>query len=117
MPPGVHTSPGRTHQIYLESLMSNFRPLYDRVLVKRLESEATSAGGLYIPESAKEKPQQAEVVAVGTGRITEGNGTVDLVVQPGDRVLFGKYAGDEVKLDGIAHIILRESDILAIIEE
>lgn len=113
----MHTSLGRTERIEPEFTMANFRPLYDRVLVKRLESETKSSGGLFIPESAKEKPQQAEVIAIGTGRITEGNGTVPLVVKPGDRVLFGKYAGDEVKLDGTAHIILRESDILAIIEE
>ena len=95
--------------------MASFRPLYDRVLVKRVESEARSAGGLFIPESAKEKPQQAEVIAIGTGRVTDKGETVDLVVKPGDRVLFGKYAGDEVKLDGVEHIILRESDILAIV--
>jgi len=97
--------------------MANFRPLYDRVLVKRTESEARTGGGLFIPESAKEKPQQAEVIAVGTGRITNENTVVELVVKPGNKVLFGKYAGDEVKLDGQAHIILRESDILAIIED
>ncbi len=96
--------------------MVNFRPLYDRVLVKRLESEEKSAGGLFIPETAKEKPQQAEVVAVGTGRLTDKNDTVPLVVKVGDRVLFGKYAGDEIKLEGVEHIILRESDILAIVE-
>lgn len=96
--------------------MANFRPLYDRVLVKRLEAEARSAGGLFIPETAKDKPQQAEVIAIGTGRVTEKNETVPLVVKPGDRVLFGKYAGDEVKIDGIEHIILRESDILAIVQ-
>ena len=95
--------------------MASFRPLYDRVLVKRVESEARSAGGLFIPESAKEKPQQAEVIAIGTGRVTDKGETVDLVVKPGDRVLFGKYAGDEAKLDGVEHIILRESDILAIV--
>lgn len=95
--------------------MANFRPLYDRVLVKRVESEARSAGGLYIPETAKEKPQQAEVIAVGNGRLTDDHQTVPLVVKPGDRVLFGKYAGDEIKLEGVDHIILRESDILAII--
>ncbi len=97
--------------------MANFRPLYDRVLVKRTESESRTGGGLFIPESAKEKPQQAEVIAVGTGRITSDNTVVELVVKPGNKVLFGKYAGDEVKLDGQAHIILRESDILAIIED
>lgn len=96
--------------------MANFRPLYDRVLVKRVETEARSAGGLFIPESAKEKPQQAEVIAVGTGRLTDKNETIPLVVKPGDRVLFGKYAGDEIKIDGTEHVILRESDILAIIE-
>ncbi|HHO52190.1 MAG TPA: co-chaperone GroES [Deltaproteobacteria bacterium] len=96
--------------------MANFRPLYDRVLVKRLESEQKSAGGLFIPETAKEKPQQAEVIAVGTGRLTDSNETVALIVKPGDKILFGKYAGDEIKLDGEEHIILRESDILAIVE-
>jgi chaperonin GroES len=93
-----------------------FRPLYDRVLVKRLESEQKTTGGLFIPESAKEKPQQAEVIAAGKGRLTEKNEIVPLTVKKGDRVLFGKYAGDEVKLEGVEHIILRESDILAILE-
>ena len=96
--------------------MANFRPLYDRVLVKRVESENRTSSGLFIPESAKEKPQQAEVIAIGTGRLTDAGDTVALVVKPGDRVLFGKYAGDEIKLDGVDHIILRESDILAIVE-
>jgi chaperonin GroES len=95
--------------------MANFRPLYDRVLVRRLDAQQQSKGGLFIPESAKEKPQEAEVIAVGTGRITKKNETIPLVVKPGDKVLFGKYAGDEVKLDGIDHIILKESDILAIL--
>ncbi|NCG22226.1 MAG: co-chaperone GroES [Rhodobacterales bacterium] len=97
--------------------MANFRPLYDRVLVKRVEQEARSAGGLFIPESAREKPQQAEVIAIGTGRIGDNNEIIPLIVKAGDKVLFGKYAGDEIKLDGEAHIILRENDILAIIEE
>jgi chaperonin GroES len=96
--------------------MTSFRPLHDRVLVKRVESETRSSGGLYIPDTAKEKPQQAEVVAVGTGRLVDGRDPIALVVKPGDRVLFGKYSGDEVKLDGVEHIILRESDILAVIE-
>ena len=96
--------------------MANFRPLYDRVLVKRVESETRTGSGLYIPETAKEKPQQAEVIAIGTGRLTDNGETIDLVVKPGDRILFGKYAGDEIKLEGIDHIILRESDILAVIE-
>lgn len=97
--------------------MANFRPLYDRVLVKRIESEARSSGGLYIPESAKEKPQQAEVIAVGAGRISEKQGVQPLTVKVGDRVLFGKYSGaEEIKIDGTDHLILRESDILAILE-
>jgi chaperonin GroES len=96
--------------------MANFRPLYDRVLIKRLASETRSSGGLYIPESAKEKPQQGEVIAVGAGRLNKNNEVQPLTVTAGDRVLFGKYSGDEVKLDGEEHIILRESDILAIID-
>jgi chaperonin GroES len=93
-----------------------FRPLYDRVLVKRLDPEERSGGGLFLPESAKEKPQQAQVIAVGDGRRTKSGTIVALTVKPGDRVLFGKYAGDEVKLEGEDHIILREEDILAIID-
>ena len=96
--------------------MANFRPLYDRVLVKRTESESRTGGGLFIPESAKEKPQQAEVIAVGTGRITSDNTVVELVVKPGNKVLFGKYAGDEVQVDGTKHLIMREGEILALIE-
>lgn len=96
--------------------MANFRPLYDRVLVRRVESETRTASGLHIPETAKEKPQQAEVIAVGSGRLTDGGDTIAPVVKPGDKVLFGKYAGDEIKLDGVDHIILRESDILAVVE-
>jgi chaperonin GroES len=96
--------------------MANFRPLYDRVLVKRVESEARTASGLFIPDSAKEKPQQALVIAVGTGRITKSNEVVPLVVKAGDTVLFGKYTGDEIKLDGEEHIILREQDILAVVD-
>ncbi len=96
--------------------MPNFRPLYDRVLVKRLDSESKTAGGLFIPETAKEKPQTAQVIAVGSGRLNKKNEILPLTVKAGDRVLFGKYAGDEIKLDGIEHIILREEDILAIVE-
>jgi chaperonin GroES len=95
--------------------MATFRPLHDRVLVRRVEAEERSAGGLYIPETAKEKPQKAEVIAVGTGRISKTGEVKPLVVEPGQIVLFGKYAGDEIKLDGIDHIILREEDILAVL--
>ena len=96
--------------------MVKFRPLHDRVLVRRVESEQKTTGGLFIPDTAKEKPQQAEVIAIGTGRLNDKGDVTPLVVKPGDRVLFAKYGGDEVKLDGVDHIILRESDILAILE-
>ena len=93
-----------------------FRPLYDRVLVKRVTNESKSAGGLIIPDTAKEKPQEAEVIAVGTGRLLD-NGTVRAMsIKAGDRVLFGKYTGDEIKLEGEEHVILREEDILAVLE-
>lgn len=95
--------------------MANFRPLYDRVLVKRLTADDKTSGGLYLPETAKEKPQQAEVISVGTGRINKNNTVNPLTVKKGDTVLFGKYAGDEIKLDGEDHIILREEDILAVV--
>lgn len=95
--------------------MVNFRPLHDRVLVKRVDAEERTASGLFIPDSAREKPQQAEVVAVGTGRRLKDGEIRELTVKVGDKVLFGKYSGDEVKLDGIDHLILREDDILAII--
>lgn len=96
--------------------MASFRPLYDRVLVKRLSAEEKTVGGLYLPESAKEKPQQAEVVAVGNGRLNKNNVLLPLTVKKGDIILFGKYAGDEIKLEGEEHIILREEDILAVVE-
>lgn len=91
-----------------------FRPLYDRVLVKRIDAEQKTSGGLFIPESAKEKPQEALVVAVGPGERTK-DGFREPVVAVGDRILFGKYVGDELKLDGAEHIVLRERDILAVL--
>jgi chaperonin GroES len=96
--------------------MVKFRPLHDRVLVRRLEGEQKTSSGLFIPETAKEKPQQGEVIAVGAGRITDKGERIAPVVKTGDRVLFAKYGGDEVKLDGVDHLVLRESDILAILE-
>jgi chaperonin GroES len=96
--------------------MASFRPLYDRVLVKRVEAEARSAGGLFLPEAAKEKPQHATVIAVGPGRLGKKGELTPLTVKPGDLVMFGKYGGDEIKVDGDDHVILREEDILAIIE-
>ena len=93
-----------------------FRPLYDRVLIKRVEAESRTAGGLIIPDSAKEKPLEGEVIAVGSGRVLEDGTVRPVQVAVGDRVLFGKYTGDEVKLDGTDHVILGESDLMAIVE-
>ena len=92
------------------------KPLNDRVLVKRLESEEKTAGGLYIPDTAKEKPSTGEVVAVGPGKIAENGSRVAMAVKKGDEVLFNKYAGTEIKLDGVDHLVMREEDILAIID-
>jgi chaperonin GroES len=94
----------------------NIRPLHDRVIVKRLDDSETMRGMLYIPDSAKEKPQQAEVKAVGTGRRSEKGERVAMEVKPGDRVLFGKYGGSEVKVDGEEWLILREDEILAVLD-
>jgi len=95
----------------------NIRPLYDRIVVKRIEGEAEkTSGGLFIPESAKEKPQEGEVYAVGKGKRLEDGKVVALDVQKGDRILFGKYSGSEIKLDGEEHLILREEDILGVLE-
>jgi chaperonin GroES len=92
------------------------RPLGDRILVKREEPSETVRGGIIIPDSAKEKPQEGKVVAVGKGRVDENGKVVPMEVKKGDRILMGKYSGTEVKLDGEEHIILREDDVLAIIE-
>jgi chaperonin GroES len=93
------------------------RPLHDRILVKRLAEQERTAGGLYIPDTAKEKPIEAEVVAVGNGKVLEDGTVRKLDVKAGDKVLFGKYSGSEVKIGGEEHLILREEDILAIIEK
>lgn len=92
------------------------KPLNDRVLVKRLESEEKTAGGLYIPDTAKEKPSKGQVVAVGPGKLAEDGSRIAMAVKKGDEVLFNKYAGTEVKLDGVEHLVMREEDILAIID-
>jgi chaperonin GroES len=94
----------------------NIRPLHDRVIVKRIEETETKRGALFIPDSAKEKPQQGEVKAVGTGRLSEKGDRVPMEVKPGDRILFGKYGGSEVKVDGEEWLILREDEILGVIE-
>ena len=93
------------------------RPLHDRILAKRLEGQEKTAGGLFIPDTAKEKPLEAEIMAVGNGKILEDGKVRPLEVKKGDKVLIGKYSGSEVKLDGEEHIILREDDILAVLEK
>jgi chaperonin GroES len=93
------------------------RPLQDRVIVKRIEEDEKTAGGIIIPDTAKEKPMEGEVVAVGNGKILDNGTKVPIDVKPGDRVLFGKYAGTEVKIEGVEHLIMREDDILGIIEK
>jgi chaperonin GroES len=92
------------------------RPLHDRVIVKRIKEEETTKGGIIIPDTAKEKPSEGKVIAVGNGKILE-NGTVKaLEVKKGDKILFGKYAGTEIKIEGEEHLIMREDDIIAIVE-
>jgi chaperonin GroES len=93
------------------------RPLHDRILAKRLQEQEKTAGGLFIPDTAKEKPLEAEIVAVGSGKVLDDGKIRPLEVKKGDKVLIGKYSGSEVKLAGEDHIILREDDILAVIEK
>jgi chaperonin GroES len=92
------------------------RPLHDRILVKREEEGEEKVGGIIIPDTAKEKPQRGKVVAVGNGKVTEDGKKIPLDVKSGDRILFGKYSGNEVKIDGDDYLILREEDVLAILE-
>jgi chaperonin GroES len=94
----------------------NIRPLYDRIVVKRLEEKEQMQGGLYIPDTAKEKPQEGEVVAVGKGKRLDDGKLVPLDVQVGDRILFGKYSGSDIKLDGDEYMIMREDEVLGILE-
>jgi chaperonin GroES len=93
------------------------RPLHDRVLVKRLEEEEKTKGGIIIPDTAKEKPIRGEVKAVGPGKLTDEGKRMEMSVSTGDRVMFNKYAGTEIKIDGEEHLVMREDDIVAIIEE
>ncbi len=93
------------------------RPLQDRVIVKRIEEEEKSKGGIIIPDTAKEKPQEGEIVAVGKGKVGDDGKVISLDVKVKDRVLFGKYAGTEVNIDDIEHLIMREDDILGILEK
>src|SRR6266850_6639625 len=93
------------------------RPLHDRVLIKRIEEQETVKGGIIIPDTAKEKSQEGEVVAVGTGKMLENGSIVPLTVQKGDRILFGKYSGTEIKLEGQDYLILREDEIIGILTQ
>jgi chaperonin GroES len=97
--------------------MMKIRPLQDRVIVKRVEEEDKTKGGIIIPDSAKEKPMEGKVIAVGKGKVLEDGKIHPLDVKVGDRVLFGKYSGTEVKIDGEEHLIMREDDILGVIEK
>jgi chaperonin GroES len=92
------------------------RPLYDRLLVERVESEEVTKGGIILPDSAKEKPQQGKVVAAGEGKRLEDGKLIALAVKVGDTILFGKYSGSEVKIDGIEYLIMREDDVMGIVE-
>jgi chaperonin GroES len=92
------------------------RPLHDRVIVKRMEGEEKTKGGIIIPDTAKEKPVEGKVIAVGGGKVLENGKKVPLQIKEGDRILFGKYSGTEVKIDGEEHLIMREDDIIAIVE-
>jgi chaperonin GroES len=92
-----------------------FRPLHDRVVVKRIDAEEKTAGGIIIPDTAKEKPQQGEVIAVGPGGRDEAGKLVPIDVQVGDRILFGKWSGTEVKIDGVEYLIMKESDVMGVL--
>src|ERR1035438_8558664 len=96
--------------------LMKIRPLYDRIVVKRIEEKEKTQGGLFIPDSAKEKPQEGEVVAVGKGKRLDDGKVVPLDVQPGDRILFGKYSGSEIKIDNNEYLIMREDEVLGILD-
>ena len=93
------------------------RPLQDRIIIKRIEEEGKSRGGIFIPDTAKEKPQEGKVVAVGKGKVNEDGKIIPLDVKVNDRVLFGKYSGSEINMDGEEHLIMREDDVLGVIEK
>ncbi len=93
------------------------RPLYDRLIVRRVAEEEKTKGGIIIPDTAKDKPTEGEVVAAGKGRLTEDGKVIPMDVKQGDRILFSKYAGNEVKIDGVEYLIMREEDVLGIIEK
>jgi chaperonin GroES len=98
-------------------MATSIRPINDRIIVQRIEDQEQMRGGLYIPDTAKEKPQEGKVIAVGNGKLLENGSRTPIDIKAGDKVLFGKYAGTEVKLDGEEYLILREDDVLGVIED
>ncbi len=94
----------------------NIRPLHDRIIVERIEEEAKTAGGLIIPDTAKEKPQQGKIIAVGKGKVTEDGKVLGMDVKVGDKILFGKYSGTEIKIEGKEYLMMREDDVLGVVE-
>lgn len=96
-------------------MATTIRPLNDRIIVRRTEDQEQMRGGLYIPDTAKEKPQEGEVIAVGNGKLLDSGQRISIDITPGDRILFGKYAGTEIKLDGEEYLILREDDVLGVV--
>jgi chaperonin GroES len=100
-----------------ESWIMNIRPLHDRIIVERVEEETKTAGGLIIPDTAKEKPQQGKVIAIGKGKVTEDGKLLGMDVKVGDRILFGKYSGTEIKIEGKEYLMMREDDVLGVIEK
>jgi chaperonin GroES len=107
----------KAHTTHHRRSFMKIRPLYDRILVKRLEPQEMKKGGIIIPDTAKEKPMEAEVVAVGKGKVNEEGKQFPLDVKKGDRILIGKYAGTEIKIDEEEHLILREDEVLAVVEK
>jgi chaperonin GroES len=99
----------------MEAEAMNLRPLYDRIVVRRIEEQEQRQGGIIIPDSAKEKPQEGEVMAVGKGKRLEDGSLIPLEVKPGDRILFGKFSGSEVRLDGEEYLIMREDEVLGVL--
>ncbi len=96
--------------------MMKFRPLYDRILVERVESEEVTKGGIILPDTAKEKPQQGKIIAVGSGKHTEDGKVIPLELKAGDTILFGKYSGSEIKIEGTEYLIMKEDDVLGLVE-
>jgi len=94
-----------------------FRPLHDRILVERVESEEKTAGGIILPDTAKEKPQQGKIISVGTGKRTEDGKVLPMELKAGDTILFGKYSGTEIKIEGNEYLIMKEDDVLGIVEQ